>query len=84
MLSEVCRFWDEFWTKYCVQRVKDVDEAGWCVGTGGVGFWTTLRNLPFILLSMKTYLAGLKKDPKGSRRSLHFNEMPLATMQRED
>lgn len=67
MLSEVCRFWDEFWIKYCVQRMRGVDEVGWPVGTRGVGFWTTLKNLPFILLSMKTYLAGLKKDSKDSR-----------------
>lgn len=58
---------DELWIKHWVQRERGVDEVGWRVGTRGVEFWTTLRNLPFILVSMKTYLVGPKKGPKSSR-----------------
>ena len=45
---------NELWMKYWVQRERAVDKAGWCVETRGAGFWTALRNLPFIPLSTKT------------------------------
>ena len=49
------------------RRERDVDEAGERIRTRGVGFQTALSNLPFIVLSMKTYLVGPKKGPKGLR-----------------
>lgn len=39
----------------------DVEEASRCPGTGGVGFWTALRNLHSLLLPVKMYPAGPKE-----------------------
>lgn len=49
------------------RRERHVDEAGERIRTRGAGFQTALSNLPFITLSMKTYVAGPKKGPEGLR-----------------